>query len=206
MLAGEGKLCTNEFTRIPRGHLRLRVEQLSIFKKDKYTHMKDLIVLMTKTVSRTGDKLVQRVTEQDLVPPNDKEPDDYDDAVLKFETYHYDDFVKVEVFHRGSEQKNSKVGKAFLRMRDLVYSQEDKKQAFCVALQPSNYGEKRDRVNGQLFLSAEYEGRPANLFYPEWMTALYNSSKDNEEIIDRYEHFNDLLSNEFADDCQFGTL
>lgn len=31
------------------------------------------------------------------------EEDDYDDAVAKFETYLYDDFVKIEVFHRGSE-------------------------------------------------------------------------------------------------------
>ena len=58
VLEGQCNEFVNEFTHVPRGHLRLRVEQLSIFKKDKYTHMKDLIVLLTKEVSRTGEKLV----------------------------------------------------------------------------------------------------------------------------------------------------
>lgn len=91
-------------------------------------------------------------------------------------------------------------------MRQLEYSTKDDKKVFAVDLKPSKYGEKRAKVNGQLFLSAEYEGRDPKLFFPEWTMALYNASRDNSEIIDRFEHFNDLLSNEFADDCQFGTL
>ena len=64
-------------------------------------------------------------------------------------------------------------------MRHLEYSTKDDKKVFAVDLQPSNYGEKRSRVNGQLFLSAEYDGRDAKLFFPGWTTALYNASRDN---------------------------
>jgi len=41
------------------------------------------------------------------------------DNVVKFDTFMYDDFIQVDVFHKGSIQNNSKLGKAFLNLYDL---------------------------------------------------------------------------------------
>ena len=75
-----------------------------------------------------------------------------------------------------------------------------------VTFKPSNYGEKRVIVNGQIFLSVEYTPRPDERFYPLWRTVVHNMHPATETIIDRYEHMNDFLENEFTDNCQYGQL
>jgi hypothetical protein len=68
-----------------------------------------------------------------------------------------------------------------------------------VTFRPSNYGEKKDKVNGQIFINVEYIPRPDKMFYFEWRDRVHNIHVSNEHLINRYEHFNDLLSNEFQD-------
>lgn len=76
-----------------------------------------------------------------------------------------------------------------------------------VHLIPSNYGsEEREHVNGMLFLKVSYQPRPLDVFYPLWREVVHNISTVNDDLIDRFEHLNDFLSNQFIDSCQHGTL
>jgi len=91
-----------------------------------------------------------RITEQDIEEDRD--------AFIKYDTFHYDDFIELEVFHKGSVQKNSKIGKAFINLRELGCkdtSADLNKSATSktftkvpITFKPSNYGEKRLTVNG----------------------------------------------------------
>jgi len=98
------------------------------------------------------------------------------------------------VFQKGSIVNNSKLGKFFLNLRDLPYGSTP----MPITFRPSNYGEKKDRVNGLAFLTAEYAPRPAEVFYSAWQQSVFNIHPIHEGIgLDRYEHFNDYLSNSF---------
>ena len=55
-------------------------------------------------------------------------------------------------------------------------------------------------------MEVHYIPRPLESFYVDWKNIIYNNSSLNTLIIDKYEHFNDFLSNEFTESCQFGTL
>ena len=149
-LTGRIRLIHDEFSKIPRGQISLKIDQLTAFKKDQYTHFKDLVFLFTKDISRLGETMVYKITEQDIV--DDK------DAMIKYDTFHYDDFIELEVFHKGSVQKNSKLGKAFINLRELAckdtaadLNKSATSKTFTkvpITFKPSNYGEKRLKVNG----------------------------------------------------------
>lgn len=55
-------------------------------------------------------------------------------------------------------------------------------------------------------MNVQYEPRPENVFYADWRNTIYNISAATEDLIDRYEHMNDFLSNDFTESCQYGTL
>ena len=139
------KVCANEAAEIRRGELELKVEQVSAFKKDRYEYFKDIVLVFTKQIAASGERIRQRVPADEL------------DRLVKFPTFLYDDFVHLEVFHRNTEQKNSKIGKAFLQLREIPLNGEP----FVVDLLVSNYGDGKgkDCVNGQLALSAKYTPR-----------------------------------------------
>jgi hypothetical protein len=144
-----------------------------------------------------------------MIASEDPEP-------IKFDTFHFDDFVQIDVFHKGSIQNNSKIGKAFLNLRDLHCKQYDDEinrsktnQIFMtvpVRFKPSNYGIKRNIVNGQIFVKVKYEPRQDIRFYADWRHLLYNVHPATQSTIDRFEHLNDFLSNDFTDYTQFGVL
>lgn len=50
-----------------------------------------------------------------------------------------------------------------------------------------------------IYLSCLYEPRPEEVFYTPWREGVYNVNCVTEEFIDRFEHMNDFLSNEFTD-------
>lgn len=144
-----------------------------------------------------------------MIASEDPEP-------IKFDTYHYDDYVQIDVFHKGSIQNNSKIGKAFLNLRDLHCKRfEDEinksrtSKTFMtvpVTFSPSNYGIKRNIVNGQIFIRVQYEPRLDIRFYADWRHLLYNVHPATQMSIDRYEHMNDFLSNDFTEFTQYGVL
>lgn len=68
-----------------------------------------------------------------------------------------------------------------------------------ITFKPSNYGVKKSKVNGMIYLSCLYEPRPEEVFYTPWREGVYNVNCVTEEFIDRFEHMNDFLSNEFTD-------
>ena len=121
---------------------------------------------------------------------------------VKFDTFHFDDFVQIDVFQKNSVVNNSKIAKAFVNIRDLNCG--SKTGIVPISFKPSNYGEKRAMVNGMVFLSVEFTPRPQQAFYFDWKQQIYNIHSATEQYIDRYEHMNDFLSNEFTDNCQFG--
>lgn len=155
--------------------------------------------------------MLYKITEREL------KDDDTSNDLIKYEVFHFDDFIKLEVFHKGLMQKNSKLGKAFLNIRDLdckpmfiekINESNTKVPFMCVpvSFKPSNYGEQRERVNGMIFLKVSYQPRSQEVFYAPWREVIYNISSVNEDIIDRFEHMNDFLANDFTDSSQYGTL
>jgi len=50
-----------------------------------------------------------------------------------------------------------------------------------------------------IFVDVEYTPRPDNIFYGAWRENVYNIHPKTDEYIDRYEHMNDFLSNEFTE-------
>ena len=86
-LTGRIRLIHDEFSKIPRGQISLKIDQLTAFKKDQYTHFKDLVFLFTKDISRLGETMVYKITEQDIA--DDK------DAMIKYDTFYYDVFIEL---------------------------------------------------------------------------------------------------------------
>lgn len=158
ILAGKMRILHDEFSKMPRGQITFKIDQTSIFKKDQYAHYRDLVFLFTKDVGKNGDTIVQKITEAEL---NEEEKV----FTVKYETFLFDDFVKLEVFHKNSIQKNSKLGKAFVNIRELgskIYVEDindtgvDECMSVPITFRPSNYGEKKSKVNGNIFLRVEY--------------------------------------------------
>lgn len=88
--------------------------------------------------------MVYKVTEAEYL-------DEEDEELIKYETFHYDDYIKLEVFQKGSLQKNSKLGKAFINVRELnckvftenINESRAGQQRFTkvpITFKPSNYG------------------------------------------------------------------
>ena len=96
------------------------------FKKDQYEPFMDLVFLFTKETGRSGETMVYKIKESEL------------SDLIKYETFHYDDFIQLEVFQKNSIQKNSKLGKAFISLRDLGCSSSP--HVLPITFKPSNYG------------------------------------------------------------------
>ena len=192
VLTGNARTLDDEFCKMPRGQIEIKIEQITKFKKDQYEPFMDLVFLFTKDTGRSGETMVYKVKESEL------------SDLIKYETYHYDDFIQLEVFQKNSIQKNSKLGKAFISLRDLGCSSNP--HVLPITFKPSNYGQKRLRVNGQIFLSVSYTPRPQELFFSGWTDQVYNICPATEQFIDRFEHLNDFLDNEFTKESQFGSL
>ena len=60
-------------------------------------------------------------------------------------------------------------------------------------------------VNGMVFLRVNYLPRDSDAFFESWRDIVFNVSPST-EFIDRFEHLNDFLANDFTDQCQYGTL
>ena len=124
---------------MPRGQLSLKVSQMNLFKKDKYECYSDIVFLFTKDCGKNGDTMVYKLTQNQIL--------NNENATIKYETFHYDDFIQLELFHKNSIQKNSKLGKAFISIRDLnckqfVEDSEGSNICYTVPITfiPSNYG------------------------------------------------------------------
>lgn len=60
-------------------------------------------------------------------------------------------------------------------------------------------------VNGMVFLRVNYLPRDSDVFFESWRDIVFNVSPCT-EFIDRFEHLNDFLANDFTDQCQYGSL
>lgn len=84
-LLGKARFVCNDFTKMPRGQVTLNIGQMTLFKKDAYTHFKDIVFMFSKEASQMGEVLQYKVSEHALEP-------------VKFDTYHYDDFIQIDMF------------------------------------------------------------------------------------------------------------
>ena len=95
-MTGMVRLIQNDFTKMPRGQISLQIECASMFKLTGDAPCRDLVFLFSKDSGPGGEEMLQKVTEKEL------KDDDASNDVIKFETFHFDDFIKLEVFHKGS--------------------------------------------------------------------------------------------------------
>ena len=75
MLEGKARFVYNDFTKMPRGQVTLSVGQMTLFKKDAYTHFQDIVFMFSKDASQMGEVLQYKVSQHALEP-------------VKFDTYH----------------------------------------------------------------------------------------------------------------------
>jgi hypothetical protein len=64
--------------------------------------------MFTKDINLQGEKMQIKINEHEIGK-----------ADIKFDTFHFDDFVQVDVFQKNSVVNNSKIGKAFVNLREL---------------------------------------------------------------------------------------
>jgi len=50
-LAGKVRLVYNEYTKMPRGQIKMKVMETTVFKRDQYANYQNLVFLFTKNTS-----------------------------------------------------------------------------------------------------------------------------------------------------------
>lgn len=90
VLKGKMRILYDEFSKMPRGQISLKIAQKTTFKKDNFTPYNDLVLLFTKDTGKGGDTMVYKVTEKEITTNKNSE--------VKFETFHSDDFIQLELF------------------------------------------------------------------------------------------------------------
>lgn len=89
-MKGKLRILHDEFSKIPRGQISLKISQLTAFKKDNFDSYKDLVFLFSKDCGKNGDTMVYKITEKDI--------EKNQNCDIKFETFHSDDFIQLELF------------------------------------------------------------------------------------------------------------
>ena len=76
---------------MPRGQISVTIKEASSFKNYNDENFKDLVFLFKKQINSFYDHLIYRKEEKEL--KNDENED-----VFTFETYHFDDYIQIEVY------------------------------------------------------------------------------------------------------------
>ena len=99
---------------MPRGHAKLEIIGHSRFSRDENIVFDGLVYKVSKQVSKTeGDNLMYIVNKQN--------EEDIRRRGIRFETYFFDDIIKVYVFEKNVITKGSQVGRGNIDLRELSY-------------------------------------------------------------------------------------
>jgi hypothetical protein len=98
----------------------------------------------------------------------------------------------MSVYHKNSTAHAYLIGKEKLHLRELAFG----------TVYPLTLSEEGHKI-GSVFLTAEYWPIDHKLIDTMWTANLMDASSPQ---FDKYEFFNDNLTNEFKDTCQFGHL
>lgn len=119
---------------------------------------------------------------------------------IEFPTSFFDDTIKVQVFQNNSTAKVNLLGKATLHLRDLAFNTAmhatGELSIFPLTLRKGQF------CAGTVFFEVAYKALWKHLLLSTWPDQLREATC----LPDKFEFFNDQLSNEFTDECQFGQL
>jgi hypothetical protein len=114
---------------------------------------------------------------------------------MKFDTYFFDDSVKVQVYHRNSPNKVNCIGKGTVELREVQF--DSRYTLLSVPL----FNKKLQRVVGYLYFTLTYQGRSPKLFDLSQLEYMQQPSQ-----FDKYEFFDGILRNDFTTDCHYGYI
>lgn len=101
------------------------------------------------------------------------------------------------MFQKNSTAKAHMVAKAKVWLKDLVFAMENDTK--CIL--PITLSDKASGLStGTIFVQFRFIPLDAKLLHENWPSKLLEASK----MENKYEFFNDNLSNTFKDFCQFG--
>jgi hypothetical protein len=94
---------------------------------------KDLIFKFNKVVDNDGDKIAYKLTQDQL------------EQSIDFNTFYFDDFVQMSVYHKNSTASAHLIGKEKLHFREIAFG----------TVYPLTLSEEGHKI-GTVFLTAEY--------------------------------------------------
>ena len=146
----------NKFIGMPRGRLSMSIVGHSKFTKDANIEYKELVFKVQKPISKENDRLLYFVKQEDIK-----------DTKIQFDTFYFDDFVKLDVFHKNSFLTPNMTGKSML---PLSHPSFDPESLFSLPI----YNKKLQRTVGYVYLKLDYTPRDSSLFDPEWLLDIGN--------------------------------
>jgi hypothetical protein len=178
----------NDFVRMPRGKVQLEMVGTSRFSRDENIVFDGLVHKISKVMSKTeGDNLMYLVNKQNEL--------DIKRRGINFDTFFFDDIIKVSVYQKGIVTKNNQVGRGVLDMRELAYEAPNS----IIGLPVVN--KKLKRTMGYLYFRVTYQPRSENLFDKSQFPLMQHPSK-----FDKFLYFDNLLATNFNFTCHYGYL
>lgn len=198
-VSGTARICCNSFTAMPKGSFALTVEDRSQIMKvaDSSTldhtvlaKVEGIVLRISKQCSLDGDRLVYRLSEHELQKRQK----------LDFDSVFFDDTVKIQIYQNDSTAKVHQVGKVTIPLAEFVFdnASDEDEELYPITLRDPRTGFEA----GTLFVKIEYKPIDEKLLDISWADNL----KAGSHLDNKFEFFNDHLTNEFKDDCQFGYL
>ena len=123
-VTGVARLCCNAFTAMPKGSFSLTVEEMTSIVREAdsstmehkvLTKVEGLVLRISRQISLDGDRLVYRLSEHEFKKKQ----------VIDFDSYYFDDAVKIQIYQKNSTAKINQVGKITLHLSDLVFENLD---------------------------------------------------------------------------------
>lgn len=83
----------------------------SKFSKDENIEYKDLMFKVQKQIDASRDRQLYIINESQLASA--------EKPVIRFDTYYFDDEIKLDVFHKNSSIKTNMTGKGIIHMNSV---------------------------------------------------------------------------------------
>lgn len=126
----------------------------SRISKDENLPYEGLVFKLSKQVSKDPHDMLHHILRYR------SQEDSYLNKQLAFETYYFDDLIKVDVFHKNSPNKVNCIGKGKIDLREIEFDSMPHGSIIGVPVKNKKLG----KIIGYLYLKVSYNGRDSKLF------------------------------------------
>ena len=168
-IVGVARLCCNAFTAMPKGSFSMTIEDKSRIVKlaesstpenKVLARINGLVLRISKKVNIDGECLIYRLSEDDLAKRQE----------LQFDSFFFDDKIKIEVYQKNSTAKVHKIGQVSIPMAEFVFENLDDvdEELYPITLKDKKTGFE----SGTLFIKINYKPIDKALLTPSWPEKL----------------------------------